>query len=67
MAEKLVTELDGNSHDEREMHDEERDEILENNSWRTTRILNRDLMNNPEGVWLTIEAKLKQCLEEDTA
>ncbi len=60
LAEKLVIELDGQSHDERAQYDHERDEFLADNGYRTIRILNRDLISNPEGVWLTIETALKQ-------
>ncbi len=57
---KLIVELDGASHDDREEYDLLRDETLKSEGWRTLRIANRDLMRNEEGVWLTIEAALKE-------
>ncbi len=61
---RLVVELDGNSHDDREEYDALRDATMRNDGWRIIRIPNRELMNDEEGVWLTIEAKLKEHLEE---
>ena len=57
---KLVVELDGNSHDDREEYDALRDAALHSDGWRTIRISNRELMNNKEGVWLSIEQLLKE-------
>ena len=59
LVEKLVVELDGNSHDDRQAHDRDRDEFLAGDGYRTIRISNRDLINEEEGVWLTIEAALR--------
>ncbi len=58
---KLIVELDGDSHEEREDHDANRDESLRQRGWTTLRIANRDLMRSPEGVWETIRAALKAC------
>ena len=57
---KLVVELDGNSHDDRQEYDALRDATMRNDGWRIIRIPNRDLMKDEEGVWLTIEAALKE-------
>ena len=65
IKEKLIIELDGNSHDGREEHDYERDAFLHNDGWRTIRILNRDLIRNEDGVWQTIEIALKEPLDEE--
>ncbi|HEX8833246.1 MAG TPA: DUF559 domain-containing protein [Abditibacteriaceae bacterium] len=51
---KLVVELDGDSHDDREESDAHRDAMLQQLGWRTLRIANRDLMHSPEGVWQTV-------------
>ena len=61
-AAKLIVELDGNSHDEREAYDRERDAAITNDGWRVIRIRNRDLLKNEEGVWLSIEQLLKEKL-----
>ena len=60
IKEKLIIELDGNSHDGCEEHDRERDAFLHNDGWRTIRILNRDLMRSEDDVWQTIEQILKE-------
>ena len=65
IKEKLVIELDGNSHDDREEYDALRDASMRNEGWRVIRILNRDLMRSEEDVWLTIEAALKEPLNEE--
>ena len=57
---KLVVELDGQSHDDRAEYDALRDAALQSEGWRTIRISNRDLIHNPEGAWLSIEALLKE-------
>lgn len=51
---KLVIELDGNSHDERIEQDAVRDEFLAQNGWHTLRIPNAELMQNGNGVVLTV-------------
>ena len=56
---KLVVELDGSSHDDRQEHDAHRDAMLREHGWTTLRIPNRDLMRSPEGVWQTIVAQLE--------
>src|SRR6476469_8531863 len=50
---KLIVELDGRSHDGRELADTDRDFALKQWGWTTLRVLNTDLMRHPEGVWLT--------------
>jgi very-short-patch-repair endonuclease len=58
-AAKLIIELDGNSHDERQERDANRDETLKEMGWTTLRFRNVNLRDNPEGVWLQIAAYLK--------
>ena len=56
---KLIVELDGDSHADRQDHDNNRDESLRQRGWTTLRIANRDLMRSPEGVWKIIRAALE--------
>ena len=63
--EKLIIELDGASHNDREEYDALRDETLKSAGYRTLRIANRDLMRNEEGVWLLIEKMLKEGKEDE--
>lgn len=51
---KLVIELDGNSHDERQEADAIRDEYLKQQGWQTLRVRNVELMQDGNGVVLTI-------------
>jgi adenine-specific DNA-methyltransferase len=62
---KLIIELDGCSHDGREQADQNRDLVLKQWGWTTLRVLNRDLMSHPEGVWETIVQHLSPSLDED--
>ncbi len=55
---KLVIELDGASHDDRLEQDAARDEHLRQFGWTTLRFSNRELTQNPEGVWLEIQRHL---------
>ncbi len=59
-AAKLVVELDGISHDERQDYDANRDAVLGELGWTTFRIPNRDLIRDPESVWRTIVLQLEQ-------
>ena len=58
--EKLVVELDGSSHADREEYDALRDATLASDGWRVIRIDNRDLMRDEESVWLVIQAALSE-------
>jgi adenine-specific DNA-methyltransferase len=55
---KLIIELDGNSHDNRQERDEARDEHLKSQGWQTLRVRNTELMNNGNGVVLTVLHRL---------
>lgn len=57
---KLIIELDGSSHADREEYDAIRDASLKSEGWRTFRIANRDLMRDEESVWRTIGAALNE-------
>ena len=51
---KLVIELDGSQHLEREEYDNERTKYLESHGYKVIRFWNNDVMNNIEGVILAI-------------
>lgn len=51
---KLIIELDGNSHHERQAADAIRDEYLLQQGWQTLRVRNVELMRDGNGVVLTI-------------
>ncbi len=57
---KLVIELDGFSHDVDGARDKIRDSYLEKHGFHVIRFSNDDVMNNVEGVVLTIRAALCQ-------
>jgi len=50
LSEKLVIELDGQSHDGRHEYDAEREEVLKRNGWRVLRFWNVDVMKNLDDV-----------------
>lgn len=47
---KLEIEIDGEQHEkiENQIHDQQRDKILEDNGWKTLRIKWKDMFNNPK-------------------
>jgi very-short-patch-repair endonuclease len=51
---KLVIELDGSQHLEQEEYDQERTKYLESLGYKVIRFWNTDVINNTEGVILTI-------------
>jgi len=57
----LVIELDGSQHKEKEALelDKKRDEILAKNGYKILRFNNNDIINNLEGVLLTIQSTLE--------
>lgn len=57
-AAKLIIELDGNSHDERQKWDDNRDSTLQEMGWTTLRFRNVELRDHPKGVWLQIKRVL---------
>jgi len=52
--EKLVIELDGDSHVGHEYYDARRTIYLESQGWSVIRFTNLDIMRNPEGVMMQI-------------
>jgi len=51
---KLIIEMDGSQHLKQEEYDEERTKYLESQGHKVIRFWNNDVMNNIEGVILTI-------------
>jgi very-short-patch-repair endonuclease len=47
---KLIVELDGSQHQEREVYDAARTAVLERYGWRVIRFDNREVLTNPVGV-----------------
>ncbi len=64
LQEKLVIELDGDSHADREEYDALRDATMASDGWRVVRINNRELMNNEAGVLQTIQTELDEQIPE---
>ena len=56
---RLIVELDGASHDDRQQADANRDEALRDWGWTTLRFSKADFARSPEGVWEKIAAFLK--------
>jgi very-short-patch-repair endonuclease len=55
----LVVEIDGDSHGERHEYDEERTRWLgEEKGYRVVRFTNREVLKNPEGVFLALRELL---------
>jgi very-short-patch-repair endonuclease len=55
---KLVIELDGSQHLQRQEYDQERTAYLESQGYKVIRFWNNDVMNNIEGVILSIMQSL---------
>ena len=58
---KLVIELDGDTHgtDAAERHDAQRDAFLRGRGYTVPRFANSDVIENPNGVFLVVEAALE--------
>ena len=57
---KLIIEVDGSQHMEREAYDKERTKYLESQGYKVIRFWNNDVINNIEGVILVIMNALKK-------
>ena len=57
-AARLVVELDGNSHDDRQDHDANRDMTLGEFGLTTLRVSTTQLRDNPNDVWDEIEKQI---------
>ena len=53
---KLVIELDGGQHAEREQYDRKRSEVLKREGWRVLRFWNLDVLRDPESIVETVLA-----------
>lgn len=62
---KLVVELDGSSHDDRQDADANRDEVLRELGWTTMRFSNGEFARSAEGVWEKIAEFLAPFVVED--
>ena len=58
-SKKLIIELDGSQHLEPEAYDNERTKTLELQGYKVIRFWNNDVMNNIEGVILSITGALR--------
>lgn len=56
---KLIIELDGSQHLEQEEYDKERTNFLESQGYKVIRFWNKDVMNDIEGVIMSIENELE--------
>lgn len=54
IEQKLVIELDGGQHQDRQAHDKQRDAFIKTKGWRVLRFWNNDVLDNLDGVLLTI-------------
>ncbi len=59
---RLLIELDGMSHDAQQAYDAKRDTYLQNKKWRIIRFSNDEVLNNLDGVVLTIVERAKMLL-----
>ena len=57
---KLIVELDGNQHLDRQAYDQERDAFLRSKGFRVLRFMNYDLLTNTEGVVEVVFRALKR-------
>lgn len=60
LSEKLVIEVDGDTHAESASQDERRTRLIAREGYRVLRVLNHDVMNNPEGVLTHISLSLPE-------
>ncbi|PQV63045.1 Protein of unknown function (DUF559) [Abditibacterium utsteinense] len=56
---KLIIELDGNSHDNRQDYDANRDFVLREWGWKTLRFPNVYARDKPDDLWREVEAQLR--------
>jgi very-short-patch-repair endonuclease len=57
----LIVEVDGGQHDSRSAAEAERTEFLENEGYRVIRFWNNEVLENIEGVLITIQQALNSC------
>ena len=59
VAQKLVVEIDGEHHDFQLEADARRTAAMEHLGWRVVRFTAKEVVSNPEGIWLEIEQVTK--------
>ncbi len=59
IAAKLIIELDGNSHDDRQDYDANRDFVLREWGWEILRFPNVYARDQPDELWRTVEVELR--------
>lgn len=59
IAAKLILELDGNSHDDRQDRDANRDFVLREWGWKTLRFPNIYARDYPDDLWREVEKELR--------
>ncbi|WP_435641616.1 endonuclease domain-containing protein [Micavibrio aeruginosavorus] len=63
---RLIVELDGGQHDERQKRDEERTQILKTHGFCVRRYWNNEVMQNMDGVLQDLETTVKNLMNENT-
>ena len=58
IEQKIVIELDGGQHQDQSGYDEQRTAFLRTGGWQVMRFWNNDVLNNFDGVLLTIAGNL---------
>ncbi|MBC2774091.1 DUF559 domain-containing protein [Rhizobium sp. AQ_MP] len=68
LAARIVVEVDGHSHetDEGRMHDLHRDTFMKSQGFKLLRFANDLVIDNPDHVYLTIEASIAHLLKKAT-
>jgi len=61
---RLIIELDGSSHDNKELYDQNRDKYLEENNFNIIHARNHVAENHPENIMETVHYVAKQLLTE---
>jgi very-short-patch-repair endonuclease len=62
---KLIIELDGSQHLDRELQDKLRSSLLSSKGYRILRFWNNDVMNNLQTVIVTIEQELYESIHKE--
>ncbi|MFN3508825.1 MAG: endonuclease domain-containing protein [Allorhizobium sp.] len=67
LAERIVVEVDGHSHetDDGRKHDQRRDAFMKSQGFKVLRFDNDLVIDNPDHVYLTIEASIAHLLREE--
>lgn len=60
LSAKLVVEIDGEHHAFQQERDARRTAFMEHKGWRVLRFWAIEVFENPEGIWIAIEAALRE-------